>query len=186
MDQQVLLKLISKQDNKAYRYLYRHFYVSLKAVANYYTHDEEVAADLVQDVFITMLEVNQKFNHLNDIKYFLYAALKNKCLNHLRSQKVRNQYVRENLSAQHEIENYWDQVLKEDVYATLYAAIQTLPPQCRQVMLHSLEGMKLAEIADKMQISLETVKEYRSNGKKKLLTLLKNKELVLLVSWFWM
>ena len=53
-------------------------------------------------------------------------------------------------------------------------------------MLHSLEGMKLSEIADKMQISLETVKEYRSNGKKKLLTLLKNKELVLLVSWFWM
>lgn len=186
MKQEILLKLLSKQDNEAYHYLYRQFYIGLKAVANYYTHDDLVADDLVQEVFISMLDGNQNFSNLNDVKYFLYAALKNKCFNHIRNRKIREKYVQENLSLQNEADNYWDQVLKEDVYSILYNAIQTLPPQCRQVMLLSLDGMKLSEIAEKMQISLDTVKEYRGNGKKKLLPLLQNKEIALIATWFWL
>ncbi len=186
VEQKILLKLLTKRDNKAYHYLYQRFYIALKAVANYYTRDEQIAEDLVQEVFISMLEGNQAFNSLNEVKYFLYAALKNRCLNHLRNQKVRDQYVQVQLSAQEETDNYWDQVLREEVYAALYAAIRTLPPQCRQVMQLSLEGLKLSEIAEKMSLSLDTVKEYRRNGKKKLLTLLHDKELVLLINWFWL
>ena len=185
MDQEVLLKLLAEHNNEAFRYLYRHYYVGLKAVANYYTRNDQGADDLVQEVFISMLEGKQHFSTLNDVKYFLYTALKNKCFNHLRNQKVKDKYVQETLSMQSEMDNYWDQVLKEDVYATLYTAIQTLSPQCRQVMLLSLEGKKLAEIADQLHISLDTVKEYRGNGKKKLMALLQNHELAILVSWLW-
>lgn len=186
VNQEILLKLLSRQDNKAYRYLYQRFYIGLKAVANYYTRDDLSADDLVQDVFISMLDGQQHFNTMNDIKYFLYTALKNKCLNYLRNQKVREKYVQQNFLPQNEIDTYWDKVLKEDVYSTLYAAIQSLSPQCRQVMLFSLEGMKLSEIAEKMNLTLDTIKEYRGNGKKKLLSLLEGKDITLLVSWFWL
>lgn len=186
VEQQVILDLLLHRDNRAYRYLYEQYYIGLKAVANYYTQDDSAAEDLVQEVFISMLEGKKAFATLNDVKYFLYAALKNRCLNYLRSQKVRTQYYRETLSTRNDIDNYWEQVLKEDVYATLYTAIQTLPPQCRQVMLLSLEGLKLSEIAERLHLSLDTVKEYRGTGKKKLLALLQNSELAMLVTWFWL
>lgn len=185
MDQNGILTSLSKQNNEAYRYLYQQFYIGLKAVANYYTRNEQTAEDLVQEVFISLLEIKQRFNTLNDVKYFLYSMLKNKCLNHLRNQKIRDKHHNEIFIQNKDIDNYWEQVLKEDVYSTLYNAIQSLPPQCRQVMLLSLEGKKISEIADKLHISPDTVKEYRSNGKKKLLTLLEGKEIALLLTWLW-
>ena len=63
------------KDNRAYQYLYQCYYVALKALANYYVKDNDVAEDLVQDVFISLLESDYKFKTENDIKYFLYSSL---------------------------------------------------------------------------------------------------------------
>ncbi len=185
MKQEEVLKLLSRKDNRGFHYLYRHYYIALKALANYYTKNDQVADDLVQEVFISLLQGDFRFTDLNEVKHYLYTVLKNKCLNYLRDQKVQDKYYQETLWSESEMDDYWDRVLKEDVYAILYSAIQMLPPQCRQVMLMSLQGMKLTEIARQLHISLDTVKEHRSNGKKKLLLLLQNKELSVLISYFW-
>ena len=111
--------------------------VALKALANYYVKDNDVAEDLVQDVFISLLESDHKFKTENDIKYFLYSSLKNRCIRHSRKQKVRAKYYRDVLSSQNEEEHFWDKVLEEDVYARLMAAIETLPPQCKFCLLYT-------------------------------------------------
>ena len=144
------------------------------------------AEDLVQDVFISLLESDYKFKTENDIKYFLYGSLKNKCISHFRKQKVRDKYHKEVLSSQTDVEHFWDKVLEEDVYARLMAAVDTLPPQCKMVMMLTLEGLKIAEIAEKMEISVDTVKEYKSNGKRKLISRLKDADLICLVSLIWL
>ena len=61
LDQDVLLDLLARKDNRAYQYLYQCYYVALKALANYYVKDNDVAEDLVQDVFISLLESDYKF-----------------------------------------------------------------------------------------------------------------------------
>ena len=38
----------------------------------------------------------------------------------------------------------------------------------------SLEGLRIAEIADRLRISEETVKEHKQNGKRKLVKMLDN------------
>lgn len=43
MDQDALLDLLARKDNRAYQYLYRCYYVALKALANYYVKDNDVA-----------------------------------------------------------------------------------------------------------------------------------------------
>ena len=76
------------------------------------------------------------------------------------------------------------QIEEEDVYARLMTAIDTLPPQCRVVMQLTLEGLTGNEIAQRLQISPDTVKEHKSNGKQKLAVLLKGGEWACLVSLF--
>ena len=44
LDQDVLLDLLARKDNRAYQYLYQCYYVALKALANYYVKDNDVAA----------------------------------------------------------------------------------------------------------------------------------------------
>ncbi len=186
LDQDVLLDLLARKDNRAYQYLYQCCYVALKALANYYVKDNDVAEDLVQDVFISLLESDYKFKTENDIKYFLYSSLKNRCISHSRKQKVRDKYYRDVLSSQNEEEHFWDKVLEEDVYARLMAAIESLPPQCRLVMMMTLDGLKSSDIPERLHISVDTVKDHKSNGKKKLTAQLKDAELLCLIGFLWL
>lgn len=185
LDQDALLDLLARHDNRAYQYLYQCYYVALKSLANYYVKDNDVAEDLVQDSFVAMLESGYTFKTVNEVKYFLYSSLKNKCISHFRKQKVRDKYYQEILSSQTEEEHFWDKVLEEDVYARLMAAVDTLPPQCKMVMMLTLDGLKGAEIAEKLHISLDTVKEHKSSGKKKLAAQLKDGELLCLIGLLW-
>ncbi|WP_418233118.1 RNA polymerase sigma factor [Butyricimonas virosa] len=154
--------------------------------ANHYVKDNDVAEDLVQDVFISLLESDYKFKTENDIKYFLYSSLKNKCISHSRKQKVRDKYYQDVVSSLNEEEHFWDKVLEEDVYARLMAAIETLPPQCKLVMIMTLDGLKASEIAERLHISVDTVKDHKSNGKKKLTAQLKDAELLCLIGFLWL
>ena len=185
LEQDVLLDLLARKDNRAYQYLYQCYYVALKALANYYVKDNDVAEDLVQDVFISLLESRNKFETANGVKYFLYSSLKNKCISHFRKQKIRDKYYKDIISSQTEEEHFWDKVLEEDVYTRLMAAVETLPPQCKMVMMLTLEGLKGAEIAERLHISLDTVKEHKSSGKKKLAAQLKDAELQCLIWLLW-
>ncbi len=186
LEQDVLLDLLARNDNRAYQHLYQCYYVALKALANYYVKDNNVAEDLVQDVFISLLESGYKFKTENDIKYFLYSSLKNRCISHSRKQKVRDKYYQDVLSSQNDEEHFWDKVLEEDVYARLMAAVETLPPQCKLVMMMTLDGLKASEIAERLHISVDTVKDHKSNGKKKLTAQLKDKELLCLIGFLWL
>ena len=186
LEQDVLLDLLARKDNRAYQYLYQCYYVALKALANHYVKDNDVAEDLVQDVFISLLESDYKFKTENDIKYFLYSSLKNKCISHSRKQKVRDKYYQDVVSSLNEEEHFWDKVLEEDVYARLMAAIETLPPQCKLVMIMTLDGLKASEIAERLHISVDTVKYHKSNGKKKLTAQLKDTELLCLIGFLWL
>ncbi len=182
-DTELLLKYLSQKDNRAYRHLYSVYYTELKSLAYYYVKDEHVAADLVQEVFVSLLEVSYRFTTADEVKYFLYSALKNKCISYYRKQKVRDKYKLSVLRSNNQLEHFWEKVLEEDVYAHLMAAIDTLPPQCRLVMQLSLEGLKISEIAAQLHISEETVKDHKKNGKRKLLQLLDNPFLCVLISF---
>lgn len=181
LDTKILLDYLARKDNKAYQQLYDMYYIALKSLAHYYIRDYSQAADMVQEVFISLLESNRSFSSLEEIKYFLYNALKNRCISHLRKQKVRDKYRQETLQSEQDIEHFWEKVLEEDVYANLMTAIATLPPQCRTVMQLSVEGLKISEIAGRMQISEDTVKEYKKNGKSKLARILDNPFLHLII-----
>lgn len=180
-NEELLLHYLAQKDNRAFRYLYGVYYVALKSLAVQYVKDEQVAGDLVQEVFISLLESTHRFTSGDEIKYFLYSTLKNRCVSHFRKQQVRDRYQREVLDSAHEADDFWEKVLEEDVYANLMAAIEQLPPQCRLVMQLTLEGLKISEIASRLRISEDTVKDHKKNGKQKLSRMVENPFLIYLI-----
>jgi len=73
----------------AYQQLFERFYRKLVVFAMKYIGDLEVARDLVQDLFLSIYESRRSISIQTSLKSYLYSAVKNRCLNHIRHQAVR-------------------------------------------------------------------------------------------------
>ena len=172
-NQDILLKQLEKDDERAYARLYALFFVPLLLFSRKYVNDEEVAKDVVQEVFISMLGRKKEFYNMTALREYLYNSARNACLNHLRHEKVKGRFEHRAAREGEEEERFQERVLEEEVYARLAAAIERLPGQYRAVIRYTLEGYKISEIARKMNISLDTAKEYKKAGKKRLIIALR-------------
>ncbi len=151
-----LFLLVKNSDEKAFEILFRLYYQPLKSYATNIIEDNELAEGIVQEVFINLWENRNKLENTAP-KAYLYQLVKNRALNKIRHQKVKNKYTEEILHT----ENEWidEELDHEDLVAKIYMSIDKLPAQCKKVFIMSrMHGLKHKEIAEDLNISIKTVK----------------------------
>ncbi len=177
------LALISAGDRNAFEALFRLYYRPLCAFAMGYLKDADQAEDLVQDLFFRLWLDRGKLNISTSAKAYLYTAVRNRCLNALRSgAKVRalNEEVDDRLQDDERTEDEHAERI-----ARVQAAVEALPVERRKVFkLSRYEGLKYHEIAERLGISVKTVENQMGMALK---TLRKDlADLVPLLPWlFW-
>ncbi|WP_111596953.1 RNA polymerase sigma-70 factor [Chitinophaga skermanii] len=125
------------------------------------------AEDIVKDAFVKLWHKKADFDHPKSIKSFLYTTTRNACLNYLRHLKVHDHFQAE---MQYLDENKRDelvlqQMIRTELMASIYKAIEALPEKRQQVFkMVYMEGLKLDEIAEKLGISVFTVKEHKAKA----------------------
>lgn len=67
---------------------FRKYYGALCFFASRYVEDPDKAEDLVQDCFVRLLEREFSFDSEDHLKNYLYAAVRNGCLNFLRDNRA--------------------------------------------------------------------------------------------------
>ncbi|MGN0047353.1 MAG: RNA polymerase sigma-70 factor [Bacteroides sp.] len=154
-------------NEEGFQDVFQRYYVSLSLFANRYVDDEEVAADIVQDVFAKLWQIRTDFFYLHQVKSFLYTSVRNKALNELEHRHVMSEYAQRVVEKQKEA-FFHDAVIEQETYRVLVEAIDRLPSQMKAIMLLALEGKKNAEIADRLEISVETVHTLKKMAYKKL------------------
>lgn len=127
-----------------------------------YVGDLDEAKGLVHEVFVSVWE---KFESLPaDINYnsYLYTAVRNRSLNYIRNKKKHVMF--ENVAEQDlMVEN--EPMVAAELEREIEMAIQCLPEKCRQVFeLNRMEGLKYAQIAEKLGISIKTVEAQMSKA----------------------
>ncbi|MCV9385073.1 RNA polymerase sigma-70 factor [Reichenbachiella ulvae] len=159
---------LAQGDKKAFQAIFDQHFHALCGFGYKYLRDTQVIEDLVQDVFVSLWEARTNFEHHMAIKSFLYVSLRNKCLNELKHQVVREKN-QEALIYELESEQFFSaRVIEEEVFGKLHLEIETLPDSCKQVMLLVLNGLKNREIAEKLSVSENTVKTQKKLGYSKL------------------
>lgn len=161
-----------KLDKCEFRNVFERYYVSLCLFANQYLNDSDIAADIVQDVFVKLWQIKDDFLYLHQVKAFLYTAVKNKALNEIEHSRIVNEYSRRHLSQEND-EAFHDAIIEEETYCILLNTIEQLPRQMRTIMKLALDGKKNTEIAEALNVSKETVHTLKKKSYKKLRILLK-------------
>lgn len=141
------------------------FYPKLMSLACRFV-DDQVAKDLVQDIFIFYWERKQQIEAEN-IYSFLFKCLQNKCLNYLKHEMVVEEYnakvhiaeARINfLNDRTDSNDVLKQVIDRDLHEQIEASVKKLPPKTAEAFrLAYYHDLPYKEIAEVMDVSPRTV-----------------------------
>ena len=149
------------EEDEIFRNLFIDYYPSLISFALYYVGDKTIAEDLVQEVFVKLWETRERWSAVDA---YVYQMVRFKCFNYLRAEKIRNEATRsftEEIDIT-EINNY----IAEETFRLVMNSMEDLPPACRTVFSLTLEGYSAKEIAEKLDIAVETVKKQKQIARK--------------------
>lgn len=155
-------------DKYAYKTHFDYYFRPLCAFGYRFIADTETIQDLVQSVFISLWDQRDNFENEKAVKAYLYTSVKNKCLNHLKHLSVRQKHEEQLIYELESGQSYNLQILEEDAFHLLYQEIENLPKSARRIMLLALKGLKNKEIAEKLEISENTVKTQKKIAYSKL------------------
>ena len=150
----------------AYEVLFKKYFLSMCMVACRIVGDEDVAKDIVQEVFMRLWEKREAYDFSTTPDIFLYVTVKNKCFDYLRMQKKMP--IQDNLGAADNEYFFRDILIEEETYRIVNEAIDALPTQSRRIIKLSLEGKQNKEISRLYQKSLgnknflSDIKKYRN------------------------
>ena len=173
------IKVLSDQREEVrFEDIYLSYFSKMKHFAKEYVILDEDAENIVQDVFVELWENKKMLNmHMNLIAY-LFTTIKNKCLNHLRhklvvqetASKLQEEYtisLRMNLDSLEAFDN--NLFSDQDIEKIISRALDTLSEKCRTIFIMSkIEGKKQKEIAQELNISINTIETQKGIAYKKL------------------
>jgi RNA polymerase sigma-70 factor (ECF subfamily) len=157
-----IAKTLAEKKLHTFEQLFRELFKPLCSFSLKYVGDLDEAKGLVHEVFVVVWE---KFDNLpadTNYRSYLYTAVRNRSLNYIRDKK---KHVT--------LENVPDSQFTEvntgletaELEREIEIGIQSLPEKCRMVFeLNRAEGLKYAEIAEKMGISVKTVEAQMSKA----------------------
>lgn len=131
---------------------------------------EFYAEDIVHDVFLKLWDKQVFLLPESEIRQILYVAVKNACIDQLRKFNQEQEYIDKRMIQLKldELDFYEasdELFMKKDLLRILLQKIEELPERSREVFKMSyLEGLKAAEIAERLNVSTRTVENllYRS------------------------
>lgn len=152
--------------------VFREHYVELCAFVFGYVGSDDVAEDVVQDIFVSIWKDPARWNASGDkVRLLLYVAARNRALDYLRKRRVRERYGRQATRA--DLPNPFPAAdvafVQREILQALDTAIAALPESARRIFLLSREeGLTYREIADRLGVSVKTVETQMSRSLKKL------------------
>ena len=147
---------------------YDRFYTALCVYVSKILPVPDAVEDLVQEVFISVWEGKRTFSDIKELTNYLYRACYNNALLYIRNNQIHDTI----LSSLAEEESMVDEdtiyalTVKEEIIRQLYCYIEELPAEQRRIILMRIEGHTWEEIAERLEISINTVKTQKTRSYK--------------------
>jgi RNA polymerase sigma-70 factor (ECF subfamily) len=149
-------------DITAFEMIFRTYYQPLCNYAYTFLQDREEAEEIVQSTFTSIWEKHSALSIRTSAKAYLYAMVRNACLNAIKHEKIKQKHVVEEVAlSPRSHDSVTSTVTSTELEARIQQALEELPEQCRLVFKMSrFEELKYNEIAEQLNISVKTVENH--------------------------
>lgn len=174
-DEQIIDGVI-KGDAKAQKYLYEKYVNKMMGVCLRYARDYEEAQDVLQDGFVKVFEKLKSYKGAGSLEGWVRRIFVNTAIDNHRKTKSQRQHVDLD-SVEYQLPS--DGFVLESLAAKdLLKIVQILPDGYRMVFnLYAIEGYSHKEIAEQLDISVNTSKSQYSRAKSYLRKLIEKSEI---------
>lgn len=159
-----LLAALRSGSEPAFTEVYRRLYKRVYLFATRFVDQPADAQDLTAETFVELWNRRTGFYDLDGVAAFLHVTVRNKCFNLLKHQHMKEGRKEELLQLLSEQDNdhFHIEKVQSELLGKIYAEVDKLPPRMREVFLLSYrEGLRPAEIAERLQIKVQTVTNQR-------------------------
>lgn len=153
----LLLSAMQQGDKKAYGSLFRRYYPMLCTYANRFVNLED-AEEIVQDVMLWLWENKEIQTFTTSFSQYLFKAVYHRSINRLTRQqsqlRAETRYYEYMLEMLQDTDFHQTEELKKHISEAIYA----LPASYREAfVMHRFENKSYKEIAERLQVSHQTV-----------------------------
>ncbi|MEM6963729.1 MAG: sigma-70 family RNA polymerase sigma factor [Bacteroidota bacterium] len=169
---EILINGCRQQNRLAQKYLYQKYYGRMVVICKRYTSNEDEAIDVLNRAFLKIFNSIGDYKATGTLSGWMARIVFITAIDYIRSNQRYNKAMDFNTERDvHIAPEIMDTLVAED----LYKALEHLPDTVRAVFsLYVLDGYKHREIAEILNISINTSKWHLSTAKKNLQQLLKN------------
>jgi len=159
------------EDMDAYKELYHHYFDGLHRFVWSFVKSNEVAEEIVSDVFIKIWQVRVRLTEIENLRVYLYTIARNFSLNYLQRSQKNPPLSLEQVAIEPVVEfgNPEDIFITAELKQRIRQIIRELPSQCRIIFqLVKEEGLAYKEAAEILQVSPLTVRNQLAIAIKKI------------------
>jgi RNA polymerase sigma-70 factor (family 1) len=175
LNEKELLRKVTMGDERAFKVLYDHYRGLVYPKALYLLKSELLAEEVLQEVMLKLWKTANKLSKDSNLAAYLTTLTRNQSFTQLKRKALEAKTDTELGRGWTERDNATEEeILLADTKQVLSDGIALLPPQQKLVYeLCHVEGMKYEEAAQKMNLSVETVRGYMKLALRFLRTYLK-------------
>lgn len=181
-----LIGLLKKNDEDAFAEIYRRYADSLAGFASSKLFDLQDARDIIHDVFVKLWQERGKLQVERDLKAYLFKLTRYRIVDKIRKNITREEYAAmvQALADRYE-PGIEQQIAARELQQSIQKSLAELSPRVKEIYLLSREeNLSIPEIADKLQLSEQTVKNQLSAALKHLRSSLAVVSTAAFICWF--
>jgi RNA polymerase sigma-70 factor (ECF subfamily) len=158
-----LLRALAARQAEAIAFLFDEYARSLCFYCQAILHDDALAEDVVQETFVRLWEGDGQFSDLVSLRAFLYRVGRNISIDLLKHRNVRRKHE-PHITREFSEDFLNEKLIEEELIGELHRAAEQLPVACARVFKLSLTGATNQEIADRLSLSIHTVKTQKQRA----------------------
>lgn len=181
-----LIDGLKTDDQEGFVAIYHKFYRQLLFFILGYLKENNVAEEIVADVFVKVWERRYDFHTMENLKAFLFISAKNASLNAIRA--ARSKGVHESLTKYEDLliddRDAFSKMIHAELIHAIFMEVGRLPEKQREVFnMTYLEDKTVEEIAEELHMSPAAVYTNRSRAVHTLKTILGAKNALTLLTF---
>lgn len=176
-----LLQKLRRGDREAFKELYDLYHRRLTLKLVYLLKSEELAQDVLQDIFVKIWEIRASIDPKGNFGGLLYKMAVNLAKNVFR-KSIYDQLMRNEFAKNDSYSPFEDSDEASNAKTILNIALDRLTPRQREVYcLHKIEGLSYREISKLLGISDSAINHHLQQANKQLKEILKTDRVLIML-----